>query len=47
MKLAGFEVGNSKPIFLITGPCVSESESFVLDVAAKLSVDWKQHAAEV
>ena len=43
MKLAGFEVGNSKPIFLITGPCVSESESepVVLDVVAKLSVDWK------
>jgi 3-deoxy-D-manno-octulosonic acid (KDO) 8-phosphate synthase len=39
MKLAGFEVGNSKPIFLITGPCVSEP--VVLDVVAKLSVDWK------
>jgi len=36
MKLAGFEVENSKPFFLIAGPCVIESESFVLDVAAQL-----------
>ena len=36
MKLAGFEVDNSKPFFLIAGPCVIESESFVLDVAAEL-----------
>ena len=36
MNLAGFEVGNSKPFFLIAGPCVIESETFVLDVAAEL-----------
>ena len=36
MNLAGFEVGNSKPFFLIAGPCVIESEPFVLDVAAEL-----------
>ena len=36
MTLAGFEVENSKPFFLIAGPCVIESESFVLEVAAEL-----------
>jgi len=36
MKLAGFEADNSKPFFLIAGPCVIESESFVLDVASEL-----------
>ena len=47
MKLTGFEVGNPKPLFLIAGRCVIESAPFVLDVAAKLSVHWKQNAAEV
>ena len=37
MKLAGFEADNSKPFFLIAGPCVIEGESFVLDVAAELA----------
>jgi len=36
MKLTGFEADNSKPFFLIAGPCVIESESFVLDVASEL-----------
>ena len=36
MKLTGFEADNSKPFFLIAGPCVIEGESFVLDVAAQL-----------
>jgi len=36
MKLAGFEADNSKPFFLIAGPCVIESESLVLDVASEL-----------
>ena len=36
MKLAGLDADNSKPFFLIAGPCVIESESFVLDVAAEL-----------
>jgi 2-dehydro-3-deoxyphosphooctonate aldolase (KDO 8-P synthase) len=36
MKLAGFEADNTKPLFLIAGPCVIESEAFVLDIAAAL-----------
>lgn len=47
MNLAGFEVGNSNPSFLIAGPCVIESEPFVLGVDAKFSAHWKQHSAEV
>ena len=47
MKLTGFEVGKPKSFFLIAGRCVIESVPFVLEVAAKLSVHWKQHAAEV
>ena len=37
MKLAGFEADNSKPFFLIAGPCVIEGESFVLDIAGQLA----------
>ena len=37
MKLAGFEAGNATPFFLISGPCVIEGESFVVDVAGKLA----------
>jgi 2-dehydro-3-deoxyphosphooctonate aldolase (KDO 8-P synthase) len=36
MKLAGFEVGNRKPIFLIAGTCVVESEAMAIDVAGHL-----------
>jgi 2-dehydro-3-deoxyphosphooctonate aldolase (KDO 8-P synthase) len=36
MKLAGFEVGLDRPIFLIAGPCVIESESLAIDVAGRL-----------
>jgi 2-dehydro-3-deoxyphosphooctonate aldolase (KDO 8-P synthase) len=36
MKLCGFEVGNDKPIFLIAGTCVVESEQMALDTAATL-----------
>ncbi|MGA8259372.1 MAG: 3-deoxy-8-phosphooctulonate synthase [Arenicellales bacterium] len=36
MELCGFEVGGTRPLFLIAGPCVIESESLVLDVAGKL-----------
>jgi len=36
MKLCGFEVGNDKPIFLIAGTCVVESEKMALDTAATL-----------
>jgi len=36
MKLCGFEVGLNKPLFLIAGPCVIESEQLALDTAGKL-----------
>ena len=36
MKIADFEVGLDKPLFLIAGPCVIESEQLVLDVASEL-----------
>ncbi|HEX5787620.1 MAG TPA: 3-deoxy-8-phosphooctulonate synthase [Woeseiaceae bacterium] len=36
MKLAGYEVGNHRPVFLIAGTCVIESEALALDVAGTL-----------
>jgi 2-dehydro-3-deoxyphosphooctonate aldolase (KDO 8-P synthase) len=36
MKLCGFEVGLNKPLFLIAGPCVVESEQLALDTAGYL-----------
>jgi 2-dehydro-3-deoxyphosphooctonate aldolase (KDO 8-P synthase) len=36
LKLCGFEVGLDKPLFLIAGPCVVESEALQIDVAGKL-----------
>jgi 2-dehydro-3-deoxyphosphooctonate aldolase (KDO 8-P synthase) len=36
MNLCGFEVGNDKPLFLIAGTCVVESEQMTLDVAGTL-----------
>ncbi len=36
MKLCGFEAGLDKPLFLIAGPCVVESEQLQMDVAGKL-----------
>jgi 2-dehydro-3-deoxyphosphooctonate aldolase (KDO 8-P synthase) len=36
MKLASFEIGAERPLFLIAGPCVIESEALVLDVAGRL-----------
>jgi 2-dehydro-3-deoxyphosphooctonate aldolase (KDO 8-P synthase) len=36
MKLCGFEVGLRRPLFLIAGPCVVESEQLQLDVAGSL-----------
>jgi 2-dehydro-3-deoxyphosphooctonate aldolase (KDO 8-P synthase) len=36
MKLCGFDVGPDRPLFLISGPCVVESEALVLDVAGQL-----------
>jgi 2-dehydro-3-deoxyphosphooctonate aldolase (KDO 8-P synthase) len=36
MKLAGAAVGNDKPLFLIAGPCVIESQALVEEVAGRL-----------
>lgn len=36
MKLCGFEVGLDKPLFLIAGPCVIESEQLAMDTAGFL-----------
>jgi len=36
VKLCGFEVGLDRPLFLIAGPCVVESEQLQIDVAGKL-----------
>ena len=36
MKIADFEVGLDKPLFLIAGLCVIESEALVVDVAGAL-----------
>lgn len=36
MKLCGFEVGLDRPLFLIAGPCVIESEQLQMDVAGRL-----------
>lgn len=36
MKLAGYEVGLDRPIFLISGPCVIESRTMAMETAAAL-----------
>ena len=36
MKIGGFEAGIERPLFLIAGPCVIESEALVMDVAGRL-----------
>ena len=36
MKLCGFKVGPDRPLFLIAGPCVVESEALTLDIAGQL-----------
>jgi 2-dehydro-3-deoxyphosphooctonate aldolase (KDO 8-P synthase) len=36
MKLCGFEAGLDRPLFVIAGPCVIESERLALETAARL-----------
>ena len=36
MKLCDFEIGLNRPIFLIAGPCVAESEQLCLDIAGQM-----------
>lgn len=36
MKICGFDVGVDRPLFLIAGPCVVESEQLAIDSAGKL-----------
>jgi 2-dehydro-3-deoxyphosphooctonate aldolase (KDO 8-P synthase) len=42
MKLCGFEVGLDRPLFLIAGPCVIESQQLALDTAGALREICKQ-----
>jgi 2-dehydro-3-deoxyphosphooctonate aldolase (KDO 8-P synthase) len=36
MKIAGFDAGNDRPLFLIAGTCVIESEAMTIDTAGTL-----------
>ena len=36
MKLAGIEIGADRPLFLIAGPCVVESETLAVETAGRL-----------
>ena len=36
MNLCGFPIGLDRPLFLIAGPCVVESEQLQIDVAGQL-----------
>jgi len=36
MKLCGFEAGLDRPVFLIAGPCVAESQQLYLDIAGRM-----------
>ncbi|HKH21536.1 MAG TPA: 3-deoxy-8-phosphooctulonate synthase, partial [Gammaproteobacteria bacterium] len=36
MKLFDFEIGLERPLFLIAGPCVTESESLAFETAGRL-----------
>lgn len=36
MKLCNFTVGEDKPLFVIAGPCVIETEQFAIDTAGQL-----------
>ena len=36
MKLCGFEVGLDRPLFVIAGPCVVESQQLAIDTAGEL-----------
>ncbi len=36
MRLGSFDVGPERPLFLIAGPCVIESEALVIEVAGRL-----------
>ena len=36
MELCGFEVGGHRPLFLIAGPCVVESEQLTLEIAGAM-----------
>jgi 2-dehydro-3-deoxyphosphooctonate aldolase (KDO 8-P synthase) len=36
MKLCGYEVGEQQPFFLISGPCVVESEKLTMEIAESL-----------
>lgn len=43
MDLLGHEIGNAKPLFLIAGPCVVETERLMLEVASELKRVAERH----
>ena len=36
MKLCNFDIGLDRPFFLISGPCVAESEALCVDIAGRM-----------
>lgn len=42
MKLCGFEAGLDRPLFLMAGPCVIESEQLAMDTAGELQEICRQ-----
>jgi 2-dehydro-3-deoxyphosphooctonate aldolase (KDO 8-P synthase) len=42
MQLCGFEIGLDKPFFLISGPCVIESQQLAIDTAGELKAICKE-----
>ena len=42
MNVCGFDIGNDKPIFLIAGTCVVESEQMTIDTAGTLKEDHER-----
>ncbi|MDP3030818.1 MAG: 3-deoxy-8-phosphooctulonate synthase [Rhodocyclaceae bacterium] len=36
MKLCNFDIGLDRPFFLISGPCVAESEALCIDIAGRM-----------
>ena len=43
MKLAGQEVGNDRPLFLIAGPCVIEGKALVEEIAGRMVEIGRAH----
>ena len=46
MRLPDFQVGGSRPFFLIAGPCVVESEALTIEIAGRLKEIAGRHGIE-